>query len=238
MIDWRDQRVLVMSPHPDDEVIGCGGLISKVKDQGGQVFVNFVTLGDTQDRSDRGLSTADERMREIEHVAGILKYDEWDIALSGSQHHLRLDTMAQIDLIAVLEATSTLSLRAVEPTVVLLPSPLSYNQDHRAVAEATLTALRPVGASGHGIRPARMVAIFEEVADQWTPDADVAPNLFVELEARHLDAKIAAMGGYDSQVRPHPHTRSLEALRAMAVYRGGHSGLGYAEAYRCVRWVA
>src|SRR5690554_7535025 len=141
MIDWQAQRVLIFSPHPDDEVIGCGGLVSKVKDEGGQVFVQFVTLGDTRDLSQTGMSTADERVAEIDRVAGMLKYDEWDIALRGPQYHLRLDAMAQRDLIAVLENDGHLSLRSVEPTMVLLPSPVSYNQDHRAVAEAAITAL-------------------------------------------------------------------------------------------------
>ncbi|CAN5898527.1 PIG-L family deacetylase [soil metagenome] len=233
MIDWRRHRALIFSPHPDDEVIGCGGLINKIKDRGGQVFVNFVTLGDTQDRSDLGRSTASERTSEIERVAGVLKYDEWDIALPGAEHHLRLDALPGVELIAALEHGSRLSLAAVEPTVVLLPSPVSYNQDHRAVADAALTALRPMQAGDSG--PVEIVALFEEVADQWTPHADVAPNLFVSLDRRDVDAKLAAMRAYASQVRPHPHTRSLEALETMTIVRGAHSGLAYAEAYRCVR---
>ncbi|HSK97311.1 MAG TPA: hypothetical protein VK891_11900, partial [Euzebyales bacterium] len=208
--------------------------ISKVKDAGGQVFVQFITLGDTRDFSVTGLSTTDERLTEIEQVAGVLKYDDWDIALPGAQYHLRLDAMAQVDLIAVIETGCRLSLRAVEPTVVLLPSPLSYNQDHRAVSEAATTALRPYG--GEHAAPT-VVAIFEEVADQWTPGVSPPPNLFVDLDAVHLDDKITAMRAYASQVRPHPHTRSLEALRTMATVRGAHSGVEYAEAYHCLRWV-
>lgn len=234
MMDWQQQRVLILSPHPDDEVIGCGGLISKVTGAGGQVFVQFVTVGDTRDISPAGMSTADERMTEIDRVAGVLKFDDWDVALPGAQHHLRLDVMAQTDLVRLLEDGCRLSLRAVEPTVVLAPAPWSYNQDHRAVAEAALTALRPVG--GNGAAP-RVVALFEEVADQWTPHTTTPPNLFVDLAAAHIDDKIDAMRAYSSQVRPHPHTRSLEALRTMAVVRGAHSGLGYAEAYHCVRWI-
>lgn len=236
MMDWQQQRVLIVSPHPDDEVIGSGGLISKVKGAGGQIFVQFVTLGDTRDISPVGVSTADERMGEIERVAGVLKYDEWDVALRGAQYHLRLDTMAQTDLVALLEDGCRLSLRAVEPTVVLAPVPWSYNQDHRAVAEAALTALRPVGrATGTG--GPMVVALFEEVADQWTPQATTPPNLYVDLDEAHVDDKIEAMRTYATQVRPHPHTRSLEALCTMATVRGAHSGLAYAEAYHCVRWI-
>lgn len=235
MIDWQNERVLILSPHPDDEVIGCGGLISKVKDEGGQVLVQFVTLGDTRDVSVTGMSTADERLVEIDRVAGILKYDDWDIALRGAEYHLRLDAMARVDLVGVLEETARLSLRAVEPSVVLLPAPWSYNQDHRAVAEAALTALRPMDVADR--RAPRVVALFEEVADQWAAESTTPPNLFVELDTPHLDDKIEAMRTYASQVRPHPHTRSLEALRNMAVVRGAHSGLRFAEAYHCVRWI-
>jgi LmbE family N-acetylglucosaminyl deacetylase len=235
VIDWQNERVLILSPHPDDEVIGCGGLISKVKDEGGQVLVQFVTLGDTRDVSVTGMSTADERLVEIDRVAGILKYDDWDIALRGAEYHLRLDAMARVDLVGVLEETARLSLRAVEPSVVLLPAPWSYNQDHRAVAEAALTALRPMDVADR--RAPRVVALFEEVADQWAAESTTPPNLFVELDTPHLDDKIEAMRTYASQVRPHPHTRSLEALRNMAVVRGAHSGLRFAEAYHCVRWI-
>lgn len=233
MIDWSRQRVLVIAPHPDDEVIGCGGLIRKVKDAGGEVHVQFVTLGDTDDVSERGLSTADERTAEIERVAGILKFDDWTISLRGGQYHLRLDAVPQVELIALIEHASAVSLRSVEPTVVLTPSPISYNQDHRVVAEATLTALRPLQVNGR--RPPALVALYEEVADQWRWQADVAPNLFVELDEAQLAAKLDAMRAYASQVRPHPHTRSLEALANMAVVRGAHSGLASAEAYRTVR---
>ena len=57
-VDWSRQRVLVLAPHPDDEVLGCGGLMSRVKDAGGEVYVHFLTVGDTADFSAAGLSTA------------------------------------------------------------------------------------------------------------------------------------------------------------------------------------
>src|SRR3990167_4258794 len=48
-MDFKKQKLLVIAPHPDDEVIGCGGLIAKIKDAGGQVYVLFLTVGDTRD---------------------------------------------------------------------------------------------------------------------------------------------------------------------------------------------
>ena len=49
MFDFKGQKLLVIAPHPDDEVIGCAGLIQKIKNGGGKVFVLFLTVGDTND---------------------------------------------------------------------------------------------------------------------------------------------------------------------------------------------
>ncbi|TKK90354.1 hypothetical protein FDA94_04930 [Herbidospora galbida] len=44
-INWADQRTLILAPHPDDEVIGCGGLISRISEAGGQGHVMYLTIG-------------------------------------------------------------------------------------------------------------------------------------------------------------------------------------------------
>lgn len=232
MIRWGEQRVLVVAPHPDDEVIGCAGLISRVKEEGGSVYVQFVTVGDTPDRSPTGFSSAEARDAEIAKVADLLRYDDHDLALRGNGYHLRLDSLAQGELIDVLERRSRLSIRAVEPTVVLLPQPTSYNQDHRAVAQATLTALRP---NGHHPQP-DLVLVYEQIADQWNTGLTFTPNLFVGLGRRHMEAKLDAMRAYGTQIRDHPSTRSCEALSGMAMFRGAQCGMSFAEAYQCLRW--
>ena len=62
MINLGKQRLLVIAPHADDEVLGCGGLIRKVKRQGGEVYVMFLTVGDTKDFSERGFSIGGSRL--------------------------------------------------------------------------------------------------------------------------------------------------------------------------------
>ncbi|KKR86620.1 MAG: hypothetical protein UU34_C0012G0018 [Candidatus Curtissbacteria bacterium GW2011_GWA1_41_11] len=54
-MDFKKQKLLVIAPHPDDEVIGCGGLIAKIKDAGGQVYVLFLTVGDSRDFTSKPL---------------------------------------------------------------------------------------------------------------------------------------------------------------------------------------
>lgn len=235
MTAWSEERLLVISPHPDDEVIGCGGLIAKAKDEGSEVLVQYLTVGDTHDYSANGFSSAAERTAEVAKVAELLAFDDWDVALPGNDHHLRLDTLAQRELIGLLEAGARLSIQRSRPSVVLIPQRCSYNQDHRVVAQAAMTCLRPVGPQ-HRFRPQAVLA-YEQIADQWNVGDGLAPNLFVELTRSQMDRKLDAMSAYVSQQRTHPHTRSREALESMAGFRGAHSGVAFAEAYHCLRWM-
>lgn len=233
MLDWAELRVLVIAPHPDDEVIGCGGTITKVKGAGGSVFVHFLTVGDTHDLSDAGFSGAEERAVETQAVMDLMGVDGHAITFVGDEHHLRLDAMAQHDLVTAIECASPMSVQAVQPNLVVLPSFESYNQDHRAAARATMTALRPKGSHLH--EPA-MVWVYEQPADQWNPGATVTPDIFVELDDENLSKKLDALKLYASQWREPPNPRSAAALRGLASLRGSQAGTRLAEAFQGLRF--
>ncbi|MFV2198260.1 PIG-L deacetylase family protein [Nocardiopsis sp. LOL_012] len=234
--DWSQERLLVLAPHPDDETLGCGGLISKAKNAGAEVFVQFATVGDTADRSPRGFSTAEERFVEIKKVCEHYGWDDWHMALPGDDFHLRLDLAGRLRLAQVFEQESPISIARIRPTVVLAPHPTSYNQDHRAVAEAAHTALRPSNAASR--HHPRLALAYEEAADQWRTEAVIPPNLLVELSEKELSDKLLAMETYGSQSHPHPHTRSSLTLRSLAVLRGMQAGVPLAEGFHVLRCLA
>lgn len=235
MIDWANQRLLVVAPHPDDELLGCGALINLVKRSGGEVFVLFLTVGDTRDYSAAGLSTMSEREREIEDVVKFFGIDGHHLALPGDRHHLKLDALPRQRLIDLIERDGPLSIAEIRPSVVLIPEISSYNQDHRAAAHAAITALRP-GPAADRHRPGA-VLMYEEVPDGWSGE-EVAPrDFFVPVEPVDLDQKIEGLRRYASQWRAHPHTRSEKALRALAAIRGVQCGTDLAEAFHCLRLV-
>ena len=235
MLSFKDKKVLIIAPHPDDEVIGCGGLISKIKEGGGKVYVLFLTNGDTNDFSKAGKSTIKERNGEIEKVAKFLKYDDYDIAFKGNLYHLRLDKVAQIEIISKIERGSRMSLEKLRPSLVLFPHPESYNQDHRAAASATFTACRP--ASPNSKFQPRTILSYEFPGDFWSLGVSALFNFFVELTNGHLENKLKALSLYKSQVRSHPNPRSFDALHSLATLRGAQSGCGIAEAFLSHKFV-
>jgi N-acetylglucosamine malate deacetylase 1 len=234
MVNWGKQRLLVVAPHPDDELLGCGALINRVKRSGGQVFVLFLTVGDTRDFSQAGHSMRSEREREIEEVAKLFDLDGYHITLPGNNFHLRLDHQPQQRLIDLIERDGPLSISEVRPSVVLLPEITSYNQDHKSVAHAGITALRP-GPWEDRHQPS-LVLMYEEVADGWSGEAISGRNFHVGVDPIDVDQKIAGLRCYASQWRTHPHTRSEEALRALAAVRGVQCGKPLAEAFHCLRF--
>jgi LmbE family N-acetylglucosaminyl deacetylase len=235
-IDWSQERILVFAPHPDDETLGCGGLMSKAKAAGAEVFVQFLTVGDTADMSPKGFSTAEERYAEIKKVADHFRWDGWHMALPGDQYHLRLDSVARVDLAQLIERESPLSIERLRPTVVLGPHHASYNQDHRAVAEAVHTALRP---SNTALRHHPCLALaYEEAADHWRSEALCPPNLIVELDEVQVVDKLHGMQLYGSQSHQHPHTRSEPTLRSLAVLRGMQAGVALGEGFHVLRCLA
>lgn len=229
MINLKNQRLLVIAPHPDDEVIGCAGLIQKVKEQKGKVFVLFLTVADTKDFSPKGYSSLEIRKNEIDKVSKLLKFDKYDIALEGKDFHLKLDIFGQERLMNLIERESSLSLEKINPTMVVFPSFTSYNQDHRVTALAVHAALRPSEKNTKHFVPC--VLSFEEPADSWNTSSQNTPTIFIPLTRKDISIKLEAMKLYRSQMRAFPNMRSIKTLETLAVLRGSMIGQAYAEAY-------
>ncbi|MBI2594197.1 PIG-L family deacetylase [Candidatus Curtissbacteria bacterium] len=224
--------MLVLAPHPDDEVIGCGGLIAKIKNSGGKVFVLYLTVGETRDFTKKGLSTIPERQKEIETVAKFLKFDGWDIAFVGNDHHLRLDLLGQKALMDVIERDSEVAIEKVKPTMITFPSPVSYNQDHRIAALAVHASLRPASRNLKHFVPT--VIAYESPADFWNLESQEI-NFWVSLSSKDLSTKLTALKLYRSQIRPDPNPRSEVLLKTLAVLRGSQIGVEFAEGYKLLR---
>lgn len=230
MLNLKDETLCIVSPHPDDEILGCGGLAKRVKDAGGKVHVLFMTLGDTVEYSKSGSSKGSERMREIEEAAAFMKYDSFDILFPGNQYHLRLDTVAELDVVGKIEK----ALNTLKPTIVAFPQPHDYNQDHRATARAVITATRPAPDDGKPFQ--RTVLGYESVpVADWGSGHPMSPNFYVDLSKEDLAFKLEALALYRSQIRTGAHARSLRSMENLAYYRGMQCGAMAAEAFECYR---
>jgi LmbE family N-acetylglucosaminyl deacetylase len=228
MLDLHKKKLLVIAPHPDDEIFGAGGLIHYVKKAGGKAYALYLTVGRTKDFSKKGASTIDERVREIEKVATAMRLDGYHLAFPGDEYHLQLDAMSQRDLVNEIER-GKISLETTKPDIIAFPSFHDYNQDHRAANEASITATRP---SYGGLKHVPSVVVEYELPYMgWSPTHGFEPNLFLPLDEKALVAKLRALALYKSQMKTKKGPVSVYAAEQQARMRGVLSGQDHAEAY-------
>ncbi len=228
-----EQRLLVIAPHADDEVAGAAGLMHRVKQAGGKVFVVIMSVGDLQHYDATGTVTKGQtRREELAEAMKFLKVDDYGILLEDDDLHLRLDSVPRRDLVNLIEKEGPLATDKVQPTMIVLPAP-SFNQDHEAVYKAGLTACRPHLSAMKAFQ--RMVLVADAPQLAWSHVA-FHPNFYVDI-SDCLDVKLEAYRKHRSQLRPAPHQGGADALELLAKTRGREISVDAAEAFECYRMV-
>lgn len=128
------------------------------------------------------------------------------------------------------------AVNAVKPHILLMPY-YDRHVDHRIIFDAAMVASRPVGF-GKGIQ---IVAAYETLSEtHWNAphlEPNFTPNWVVDI-TETVNLKLEAMACYESQVHPFPEPRSIEALRALALFRGSQAGFAFGEAFHIIRMTA
>ena len=220
-------NILIISPHPDDEVIGCGALISQASKKGCNVHVEYITTGITRQLV-TGSTSSIEREREIKAVSEYAGFT-YGIMFKDAYFCL-LDTLPQKELIDNIEDL----VAKIKPRIVCIPFSDSYNQDHRAVYHACITSFRPVPQ--HVRHMPSMILEYEEPYS-WTTGNNFTPNFYLDA-SNSIREKCHMMSLHSSQDRPEPFPRATSLLEARLKIRGSEIGTSAAEAYRILRAVS
>jgi LmbE family N-acetylglucosaminyl deacetylase len=219
------RHLLVVAPHPDDEVLGCGGLIARSVAAGERVTVCILTRGSPDVFDDALIEQGRAEARAVHAALGV------DQTIFHDFPAPLLDTVARHRIADALGAI----IREQAVDTVLIPHQGDIHHEHAIVHEAALVACRPVNGS-----PVRRIYAYETLSEtEWAPprgDAAFVPTVFVDISA-YLEAKLDAMRGYASQLKEPPHPRSIDGIRALASLRGFTAGLLAAEAFVLIREV-
>ncbi len=220
----RGKKLLIISSHPDDEAISCGGLIMLAKKQKATTHVLYMALG-TSRQFLTGQTTASERLPELKNAA---KYGDftYSVAFKGDTF-MRLDSLPQKDLIEKIED----EIHTCKPDIVCIPSRSSFDQDHRAVATAAITALRPLPKT---LRHQVSIILECEEPYSWTASQPSPLNFYFDI-SDILKEKLTLLACYKTQLREDPFPRSPENLTRLAGIRGCEISTTYAETYSLLR---
>jgi LmbE family N-acetylglucosaminyl deacetylase len=215
------QSVLAIAAHPDDEVLGCGGVLALHARAGDRVTVAIVCEGESHRYGPAGVGQTCH-IRQAADRLGV-----------ADVRHLRfpdqaLDTLRLTDLITPLEAI----VHELRPRVVYSQYGGDVNRDHQLLFQAVLVATRPTETGIDAV-----YAFDTASSTEWAYPRTFVPDTWVDISST-LGAKLAAMACYESELRPYPHPRSLQALEHRARAFGNQVCLDAAEVFMTVRRVA
>lgn len=208
-------KILVIAPHPDDEVLGCGGTIKKHSNKGDEVFLCIATKAYVPDWTQEFISNREKEIVSAGEVLGVKETFFLDLPT------VKLDTVPQKkinDLIAE-------CIDKTKPEVIYLPFDGDINRDHKIIFNASMLALRSRFGS-----LVKKILCYEVLSETEWGDAPFAPNLYVDI-SDVLENKLKAMACYKSEAKDYPHPRSLESIKILAQKRGVEAHLKMAESF-------
>lgn len=219
------RSALVVAPHPDDEVLGCGGTIARLAAMGRSVHVAIATRGRPPRFDARGVENVEAESRAAHARLGVTETHWLDFPAA------EVDRTSHADMNHALASLVS----AIAPDTLFLPFVGDVHLDHQLIFLSGLVAARPRMAEF----PARLYAYETLSETNWNAPylaPGFAPNVFIDISA-HLGVKLEAFSLYASQVQPFPHERSIESVEALARLRGSTVCRAAAEAFVLLREV-
>lgn len=224
-------NTLIIAAHPDDEVLGCGGTIAKLANEGGLVHVAFLADGvfsreNSQKDQQKELN---DRRAAAQKACGILGVKSVSF---GDFPDNKMDVAALLEIVKAVEEL----ISKYQPDTLFTHHCGDVNIDHRRIHEAVVAACRPQNA-----HPVKRLLSFEVASStEWQLPHSAPlflPNYFVDISTT-LEKKLAALDLYAKELRPWPHPRSRRAVEHLAHWRGSTVGVDAAEAFMLGRQLA
>ena len=220
------KRVLVVAPHPDDETLGVGGTIAKYSAQGDEVFVLMVSGHLPPIYSRKAYEETVSEAYSAFNVLGVEKSEFLEIPATMIGDQPLHEVNARISKVV----------NDFNPHIVLCPYP-DRHIDHRLVFDSVMVATRPVGVG----KDIEIIAAYETLSEtHWNAphiEPNFTPNWVVDI-SDHISKKLNALECYKSQISKFPGPRSIEAVEALAKFRGTQAGFGFGEGLHIVRMIS
>ena len=220
-------KVLCIAPHADDETLGCGGLISKLRKSNIDVFI-FVVTGPGEGKHP------------------IFKEDTWHQVrsefklaikeLGNPNYNFGNLPAAMLDHFETYKINNSISeiIQSYKPNVILIPSKNDLHKDHKIINYAARVASRPYLECNKDIK---LILEYEILSETNIYQLDMqeifTPNFYVDI-SNTLENKLSAFKKYKSQKQLLNQPRSIESIKNLARYRGINFNVKYAEAFKII----
>ncbi len=218
----KNNKILIIAAHPDDEMLGCGGTIVKLKEKND---INAIFLTNGVSARTKSKKAANIRKKECLNLFKKLNLAKPEILNFPDN---QLDKVPLLRIIKKIE----LVIKKLRPNIIFTHYENCLNIDHQITYRATLTACRPLKTN-----PVKTILSFEILSStDWASfeKKSFQPNFYINI-TNQINDKIKFLKFYKSEIKRYPHSRSLKAIEALAKIRGTSSGYNFAEGFYLVR---
>lgn len=217
-------KAMIISPHPDDETLGCGGTIIKHKSRGDEVYWLIVTNISVEEGYNEG--KVKERQVEIDAVSKAY----------GFKEVFKLDfPTTKLDVIPKNKLINSISkvVESVKPDLIYVPNRNDIHSDHKVAFDVVMSSIKTFRSPF-----IKKILMYETLSEtEFAPPFQnnaFIPNNFSDITA-FIEQKITIMEIYKGEMGAHPFPRSKENVNALATFRGATAGVKYAETFMVLK---
>ena len=220
-------NILIIAPHADDEVLGCGATMAKLAKQGHNVYVLIATnasIGAPELFSSKLIHQVRSEALEAHKMLGVKDTSFLELPAPALDQYAHYKISNEISAV----------IKKYSADTVFIPHRGDCHIDHRIIHECTMVACRPFANS-----TVTEVYAYETLSEtEWgepVPSDCFIPTKYVTFSEEEFVMKLKAMSCFKSQLYAFPASRSLEAIEALAKYRGATVSKMRAEGFEVLR---
>jgi len=223
------KKILVVAAHPDDDILGCGGTLSKFK-KNYLVKILFIAEGTScrfqnlkvnKKQIQKEVETREKQAKKALNSLGIKLYKFTNFPCG------RLDTVPIIEINKIIEN----EINNFKQNIIFTHSENDCNNDHRIIFRSTMMAARP--NINHSVGEIYSFEILS--SSEWNFTKEFNPNYFEILRKKNIEDKWKALSFFKSEIQKYPLPRSKQGIFNLAKTRGSQAGTEYAEAFKLIR---
>ena len=220
------KKVIVISAHPDDEILGAGGTLLKHKKNGDDLAWVIITgIDEASGFTKERVRSRESEIDQVSNCIGFSKMYKLNYPTMGLSPEIVNEMIPKISLI----------FKEFEPEVIYVMNRSDAHSDHRytfdSVAACTKSFRYPF---------VKKVLMYECISETefapMLPENVFQPNYFVDI-SDFFNRKVEIMQIYASELGQHPFPRSNRNMEALAVHRGATIGVEYAEAFQLIKFI-
>ncbi len=219
----KNKNILIIAPHPDDETISMGGSIDKFIKEKFNVHILIISGHLPPLYSEKDFNLTVKEAKKAFKILGVTSYKFLKIPAT----YVKDFETSKLNLLIFSE------IQKLKPNTVFIPFP-DRHIDHRIIFDSSVVSVRPNGK----FFPKKVLSYETLSETHWNVpgiEPSFNPDYFIDI-SKNIKKKLSALSSYKSQIKNNS-TRSLDAVKSLAVFRGSQNGCKFAEAFKVIRIV-